>query len=214
MPRFTELHHAHPGTDPLHPLVLGCTAGRPPAPGTPPLVVANDNRTATGTLRDGVLTLDLDAVVGRWYPETEDGPFVDVPAFAEPGKAPTIPTPLIRVPVGTRVRLVIRNRLGTSAIGPWGPCITTTNGTSGEGLFVMRVGQPERLRFEDIQPEWNATFELVRDSVPAVWRPVAKDGFALPAAQAIAGRPDGRSFPARHSMRSSCRRRRARISCG
>ena len=110
-------------------LVLGCTASRP-APGTPPLVVANDNRTAAGTLRDGVLTLDLDVVMGRWYPEAADGPFVDVPAFAEPGKPPSIPAPLIRVPVGTRVRLVIRNRLDQGAIGLWGPGITTKNDSS------------------------------------------------------------------------------------
>ena len=73
-----------------------------------------------------------------------------------------------------------------------GPAV---NGTSGAGEFVMRMGQPVRLRFVNIPPEWNATFELVRDSLPAVWRPVAKDGFALPAAQAIAGPARRKLFP-------------------
>ena len=92
-----------------------------------------------------------------------------------------------------------------------GPAV---NGTSGAGEFVMRMGQPVRLRFVNIPPEWNATFELVRDSLPAVWRPVAKDGFALPAAQAIAGTARRKLFPGERSTQSSCRRRQARISCG
>ena len=108
----------------------GCNSNMRGPSATPPLVVANDNRTPAGTLRDGVLTLDLDVVMGRWYPEAADGPFVDVPAFAQRGAAPTIPAPLIRVPRGTRVRLVIRNRLEQSAIGLWGPGLTTTNDSS------------------------------------------------------------------------------------
>jgi FtsP/CotA-like multicopper oxidase with cupredoxin domain len=59
------------------------------------------------------------------------------------------------------------------------------NGGSREEAFTMRVGARARLRFVNIQPEWPGTFELVRDSVPAVWRPVGKDGFALPPSQAI-----------------------------
>ena len=39
----------------------------------------------------------------------------------------------------------------------------------------------------NIQPEWRATFELVRDSLPVAWRPVAKDGFELPTSQAVSG---------------------------
>ncbi len=111
-------------------LATACVADTPPAPHTPPVIIANDNRVPAGMLRDGALTLDLDVVMGRWYPEGTAGPFVDVPAFAEPGKAPTIPAPLIRVPAGTHVRLVIRNTLATDPIGLWGPGLTSTNDSS------------------------------------------------------------------------------------
>jgi hypothetical protein len=119
-------------------LVL-CMACRTPADrAVPPLVVANDNRTPAGTLRDGALTLELDVIMARWYPEAADGPFVDVAAFAERGKAPMIPGPLVRVPVGTRVRLVIRNTLADTTIGLWGMGVaaavdTTTIGSWGMG---------------------------------------------------------------------------------
>ncbi len=92
-------------------------------------VVANDNRTPAGTLRNGVLTIELSVVMARWYPEAADGPFVDLPVFAEEGKAPTIPGPLVRAPKGTRLRLVVRNALGDSTIGLWGMGMTTTSDT-------------------------------------------------------------------------------------
>ncbi len=111
--------------------LTGCAADGAPASATPPVVVANDNRTPAGTLRDGVLTLDLDVVTARWYPESPTGPHVDVATFAERGKAPTIPAPLIRVTAGTRVRVVIRNQLTDSMpLGLWGPGLTTLNDSS------------------------------------------------------------------------------------
>lgn len=105
-------------------LAFSLSSGAPAASGIPPTVVTNDNRVPAGTLRDGVLTLELDVLMARWYPEAADGPFVDVAAFAERGKAPSIPAPLVRVPVGTRVRLVVHNALADSAIGLWGMGIT------------------------------------------------------------------------------------------
>jgi FtsP/CotA-like multicopper oxidase with cupredoxin domain len=73
---------------------------------------------------------------------------------------------------------------GRDQTGLDGPVV---NGGSSEEPFDLRVGQRVRMRFINIQPERPATFELVRDTVPVVWRALAKDGFALPAAQAIAG---------------------------
>jgi FtsP/CotA-like multicopper oxidase with cupredoxin domain len=75
-------------------------------------VIANDNRRTAGVLRPGVLTLRLESRAARWYPEAEDGPNIEVQAFAETGKAPQIPGPLIRVPEGTEIRATVRNRLG------------------------------------------------------------------------------------------------------
>jgi len=77
----------------------------------PPRVVPNDNRTPAGTLRDGVLTLRMVARPAVWRPEGPNGPDLPIYAFAEEGKAPLIPGPLIRVPIGTEISLSLRNSL-------------------------------------------------------------------------------------------------------
>ena len=75
------------------------------------VIEANDNRRPAGTLRNGVLTVSLEARSGTWYPEGPNGKALDVAAFGEPGRAPQNPGPLIRVPVGTEVRATVRNAL-------------------------------------------------------------------------------------------------------
>lgn len=67
----------------------------------PPVIQFNDNRTAAGAVQQGVLMLRLDAVTGTWRPEKESGPSRTVHAFAEEGRAPSIPGPLVRVREGT-----------------------------------------------------------------------------------------------------------------
>jgi FtsP/CotA-like multicopper oxidase with cupredoxin domain len=81
-----------------------------------PRITANDNRTPAGGLEDGVLTLHLEVVRGMWHPDGDADPGTDVLAFAETGRAPSIPGPLIRVPVGTEVRTTIRNALPDSSV--------------------------------------------------------------------------------------------------
>jgi FtsP/CotA-like multicopper oxidase with cupredoxin domain len=73
-------------------------------------VVTHSNRVPAGVLRGRELTLALDVVEGAWKPEGDDDPEVPILAFAEAGKAPTNPGPLIRVPRGTTVKLTLRNR--------------------------------------------------------------------------------------------------------
>jgi FtsP/CotA-like multicopper oxidase with cupredoxin domain len=80
-------------------------------PGDFPAARANDNRVPAGELRNGVLTVHLDLVEVTWYPEKEPGPSLHVYAFAEQGRQPQIPGPLIRVPQGTEVRASIHNAL-------------------------------------------------------------------------------------------------------
>jgi len=89
-------------------------AGNPPSGA--PVVNANDNRTRAGTLENGVLTVRLVVQMSEWRPQAADGPGILVPAFAEEGKQPQIPAPLIRVPRGTRVRTMVRNALPDSII--------------------------------------------------------------------------------------------------
>jgi FtsP/CotA-like multicopper oxidase with cupredoxin domain len=100
----------------LVPLAAGCGGAAATPDGTVPRAAANDNRTPAGTLRDGVLTLSLDVRPARWHPEGDDRPGEEVLAFAEPGRAPSIPGPLVRVPAGTRVVVRVRNTRPDSAI--------------------------------------------------------------------------------------------------
>jgi FtsP/CotA-like multicopper oxidase with cupredoxin domain len=79
----------------------------------PAKVVANDNRIPAGVLKDGILTLRLVAAVARWQPEGQGDtdPVRIVQTFAEEGKAPQIPGPLVRVPEGTEIRMTVRNTI-------------------------------------------------------------------------------------------------------
>ena len=72
---------------------------------------ANDNRSPHGQLKDGVLTIALEARLGLWHPEEHDGPSLQVQAFAETGKSLEIPGPMIRVPEGTEISVDIRNAI-------------------------------------------------------------------------------------------------------
>lgn len=93
-----------------------CVSSPIGAPRTPGLAAPNDNRMAAGVLRGNVLTLELDAVVTGWRPDQDVDTAVTVQAFAERGRAPSIPGPLLRVPQGTRVRVSIRNLVGDSTL--------------------------------------------------------------------------------------------------
>src|SRR5688572_30117176 len=77
----------------------------------PEEIVANQMRSAAGTLSNGVLTLRLEARDGVWRPFGTAKPPLAVAAFAEEGKALQNPGPLVRVVSGTDVRITIRNSL-------------------------------------------------------------------------------------------------------
>jgi manganese oxidase len=75
------------------------------------VVASNDMREPAGTLRDGVLTVALEARAGEWYPDGRDGMPRLVAAFAVAGRQLQNPGPLIRVRAGTKVRVSMRNSL-------------------------------------------------------------------------------------------------------
>lgn len=83
---------------------------------TPSVAAPNDNRVAAGIIRDGVLHLELDAVVTGWRPDRDVDSAVTVQAFAERGKGPTVPGPLVRVPQGMEVRVAITNHIPDSTL--------------------------------------------------------------------------------------------------
>jgi hypothetical protein len=76
-----------------------------------PVIEANDNRQPAGTRNGSVLTLQLEARTGLWYPEGPTGRGLEVAAFGEPGKPLQNPGPMIRVPAGTEIRIGLRNSL-------------------------------------------------------------------------------------------------------
>lgn len=86
----------------------------PRATGDPdslPRARPNDHRTPAGRSVDGELRVELVAVEAAWYPRGPDGPKIVTPAFAERGRAPQVPGPLIRTTAGTPVRVSVRNTL-------------------------------------------------------------------------------------------------------
>jgi manganese oxidase len=91
-------------------LVASSAAPHPSAPASPTERIAtNDNRSPAGTLRDGVLTIRLEAREGDWRPDADAAPGLVVRAFAEQGKPLSIPGPMIRVPEGTEIDAFVTN---------------------------------------------------------------------------------------------------------
>lgn len=82
----------------------------------PTKIVFNDNREPAGRLVNGVMELELDIVEGTWHLLGNDEPGGTVFAFAERGKAPSIPGPLIRVPLGTEIHVTVTNPLDTAVV--------------------------------------------------------------------------------------------------
>src|SRR5262245_24239580 len=78
--------------------------------------VANDNRTPGGTMVADTLALRLTVTPVAWHLLGDSAPAFTLLAFAEEGKAPSIPGPLIRVRVGTPVRVTVRNPLDDTLV--------------------------------------------------------------------------------------------------
>ena len=78
-----------------------------------PRITWNDNVDPAGSIVDGVLELDLEIVNGVWHVLGDDEPGGRVLGFAEVGKGPSNPGPMIRVMRGTEVRVSVTNRADT-----------------------------------------------------------------------------------------------------
>src|SRR5215207_126614 len=94
-------------------LALGTVA---PAPADTADAVANDNRRAAGSVERDTLVVRLVATRARWRIHEETGPAFAVLAFAEEGRAPTIPGPLLRAQAGAPVRVLVRNPLADTLV--------------------------------------------------------------------------------------------------
>ena len=81
-----------------------------------PLIRWNDNDQSAGTFVDGILTLRLELVRGEWRYLGDERPGVEVLAFREVGRDPENPGPMIRVPLGTQIRVTVSNPLGVPLV--------------------------------------------------------------------------------------------------
>ncbi|MGI9043436.1 MAG: multicopper oxidase domain-containing protein [Gemmatimonadaceae bacterium] len=109
-----------------------------------PVVEANDNRKPAGVLKNDTLSIGLVVQMARWYPEEADGPFAEVAAFAEEGKAPQIPGPLIRVSEGTMIVATVRNTLPDSTV--WVRSMVTRP-AAGPDSVPVKPGETKTFRF-------------------------------------------------------------------
>ncbi|HEX7980487.1 MAG TPA: multicopper oxidase domain-containing protein [Gemmatimonadaceae bacterium] len=126
-----------------------------------PDATTNDNTKPAGTLRGGVLTVRLYAADAKWHPGPADAPPVVTSLFGEEGRAPSNPGPLLRVPLGTRINVALRNTLNDTVLFvaackfPCKDAVQVAPGASGQitftpsavGTFVyyalpIRHGQP------------------------------------------------------------------------
>ena len=123
---------------------IGLLAAAVARPADQRRVVPNDNRRPAGSLRGGVLTLRLEVRTGVWYPEGPRGDSVVAPVFAEVGKPPQVPGPLIRVPSGTMIEATLRNGLADSAVRFHG---FATHPVGTDSSFVVEPGQSRTVRF-------------------------------------------------------------------
>jgi manganese oxidase len=115
-----------------------------PPPGNLPVAVINDNRAPAGTTRDGVLTLRLVVTWSSWTMNSRTARNLPMLAFAEEGKAPTMPGPMLRVPVGTRVRASVKNPLTNLTIVVRG---LTSHASDARDSMVVAPGETVEREF-------------------------------------------------------------------
>jgi len=94
---------------PVLTLMLGF--GRSAAPMKLPTARPNPNTAPAGRFRGSVLTIALDAKLTMWHPDGDSLPGIPIEAFAERGRPPQVPGPLIRVTEGTEIQASVLNSL-------------------------------------------------------------------------------------------------------
>lgn len=114
-----------------------------------PIVVANENRVPAGKFENNVLELNLEVVWSDFYLEANDHPGLRVVTIAEKGKAPSIPAPLIRVKTGTKIHVVLHNKLTDSTATVFG---LQTRPSSVPDSVLLKPGETKEVSFESGTP--------------------------------------------------------------
>jgi len=128
-----------------------------------PVVQPNPNLERAGALSHGVLTVTLEAKESRFWIHGPSRPPTTIAAFAEPGREPQMPGPLLRVVVGTEIHLSVRNSLampltffvpaavaGGSVHGTGPDSILVAPGTVGQ--FIVRARSPGNYAYRATTP--------------------------------------------------------------
>ena len=138
-------------------------------------IVANQNRIAAGTLKNGVLSLQLELRSGVWHPEADDGPPLFVQAFAEAGHTAQIPGPMVRVPQGTTVQATVTNKLKMKAT-VYG--LNTRPGDPEAGVDIA-PGESHEFSFLTGAPGtyyyWARTTDILKTATRTVVQPLRAD---------------------------------------
>lgn len=108
----------------------------------------NDNRIAAGSPSAGNWKLAIEARTAEWKPHGESGPGVTVPVFAEVGKAPTIPGPLVRVKTGTSVSVTVRNALASDTLRVYGLHARPLVASADSAPLVLAPGETRAVTFK------------------------------------------------------------------
>jgi len=153
-----------------------------PAPGPAPqahrpddplvLIHPNDNRTPAGRLQGDTLTLHLEVRLATWRPEGDSGPSVEVAAFAEAGRPPEIPAPLIRVRTGTVIVASVQNLLRDSAITvrglathPAGPADTLLLRPGESATVAFAAGAPGTYAYQAVTGKHDPDTDVEREQI-------------------------------------------------
>ena len=138
----------------LLPLTLLLAGGAGPRRRALPVAAPNDNRTPAGTLRDGVLTISLEATLAMWHPDGDSLPGMPIEVFAESGKQPSAPGPLMRVGAGTEMRVSVRNSLERDTLTFYVPARIADAAKAAAALdsVVLAPGEVRELRVRAARP--------------------------------------------------------------
>lgn len=124
-------------------------------------IAINDNRTAAGSLDGTTLTIRLEAREGKWHPDRDSDPGVNVLAFGVDGGPLQVPGPLIRITEGTEVHAFVRNRLEKEPIVLHGLYTRTPGLSAAPDPITIDAGQVREVRFVAGAPGtyyyWGAT---------------------------------------------------------
>jgi FtsP/CotA-like multicopper oxidase with cupredoxin domain len=115
----------------------------------------NDNRARAGVQGPNAVAVRMEAKLAMWHPDGDDRPGVMIPVFAELGRAPQVPGPLIRAQGGTDVIVMVRNSLPGATLTVHGlharPAIAPAGMTFSDSVMIP-PGQLQTLRFRLDRP--------------------------------------------------------------